>query len=60
MPLLLLAALLIIIAVLLCRVPLEWWVVASTNTELKQFARFSTVGVLIFIAVVCIYGALRR
>ena len=36
-------------AFLLWRAPMEWWVVASDNPQLKMFARLTTIGMLLVV-----------
>ena len=57
-PLLFLSALLSLLAIVLYRLPLEPWVTISSDSEVKQTARAITIGVVILLAAVSLFGAI--
>jgi hypothetical protein len=58
--LLVLALLLFALAVVLYRLPLESWFIASGNSTLKQLARVITVAIVALLAASSLYGAFVR
>ena len=58
--LLVFALLLSAFAVLLFRLPIEGWAIASGDPELKQVARAVTIAIVLLLILVCLYGAFAK